>query len=234
MKILLAQLLSYLFTPGGAHKANRLLIEQLAAKGHPCWVVASSTEPGPKGRAQLLAELAERKIKVISATAEVVIFYHKGVKVYTVTGGPQTYQRLLPKLIREFKPAWTLVSEDRTFLLLEAALSVDPTRVIYVAHSQATLPFGPESFSTDVSKGELLQQTAGILTVSNHLKKYLRRWGGLDSMVIPFPAYGPGPFPALGRFDAGFVTMINPSAIKGLPIFLALAQSLPQVPFAVV
>jgi len=234
MKIILAELLSYLFATGGAHKANRLLIEQFAAKGHPCWVVASGLEPGPKGRAQLLDELARRNIQIISSTSDVVVFYYNGVKVHTVTGDPQTYSRLLPKLIREFKPAWTLVSEDRTFLLLEAALEADPARVIYISHSQVTLPFGPEAFSTDLSKAELLRRTAGIITVSQHLKDYLRRWADLDSVVIPFPAYGPGPFPHLGRFDTGFVTMINPSATKGGPIFLALARQMPAVQFAVV
>ena len=188
MKILLAELLSYLFPSGDAHKANRGLMEKLVEQGHRCWVVASSLEPGRTGRAQLLTELAQRNIPVVSATAEVVVFYHQGVKVHTVTGDPQTYSRLLPKLMREFKPDWTLVSEDPTFLLLEAALAADPDRVVYVAHSQATLPFGPASLSADPDKQALLRRTAGIITVSHYVKEYIQQWAGLDSVVLPFPA----------------------------------------------
>ncbi len=44
--------------------------------------------------------------------------------------------------------------------------------------------------------------------------------------------YGKGPFD--GPPERGFVTMINPCLIKGLPIFLALAAAFPDVPFAAV
>jgi glycosyltransferase involved in cell wall biosynthesis len=53
-------------------------------------------------------------------------------------------------------------------------------------------------------------------------------------VVAHLPAYGEGPFPRLGRFDEGFVTLVNPSAIKGLSLFLELARRLPQVAFAAV
>src|SRR5205085_5252608 len=49
-----------------------------------------------------------------------------------------------------------------------------------------------------------------------------------------FPIYGGGPFPKYGNFDEGFVMMINPCAMKGISIFLALAKSLPDIRFAAV
>ena len=234
MKILQVQFLNYLFAPGGAHKANRILAEGLVERGHTCWVVASSLEPGSKGHAQLLAELTARGIEIISDSPEVVVFVYKGVRVHTVTSDFRAYPRVLLQVMRDFAPDWTLVSEDRTFLLLELALEVSPSRVVYVSHSQATLPFGPASFSPDSGRTQLLQRAAGIISVSGYLQDYLLRWGGLHSSVIPFPAYGTGPFPHFGSFDRGWVTMINPSAIKGLCIFEGLARALPEVSFAAV
>ena len=40
MKLLLAQTLSYLFSRGGAQKANRAYLEGLVERGHHCRVVA--------------------------------------------------------------------------------------------------------------------------------------------------------------------------------------------------
>jgi surfactin synthase thioesterase subunit len=47
----------------------------------------------------------------------------------------------------------------------------------------------------------------------------------------PVPVPGP---PCLGRFDNEFVTMVNPCAVKGISIFLALAGEFPNLFFAAV
>lgn len=234
MNILLVQTLNYLLSSGGAHKANRMLMEGLAARGHRCRVIAPGGEPGSDSQERLRGELVARGIPVLASTPNVLVFEHNGVRVYAVTGDFQTYSRLIWEIANDFDPTWTLVSEDRTFLLLEAALEATPDRVVLVAHSQATLPFGPECFFADPQKTALIRQTAGIIAVSGYLRDYFMRWGGFDAELIPFPAYGPGPFPHLARFDQGYVTMINPSQIKGIAIFLALAQALPEIPFAAV
>ncbi len=51
-------------------------------------------------------------------------------------------------------------------------------------------------------------------------------------MVIHPPIYGAGPFPKLGRFDGRLITMINPCAVKGIAIFLALADRFGETQFA--
>ncbi len=43
-----------------------------------------------------------------------------------------------------------------------------------------------------------------------------------------------GPYPALGSFSNAFVTLVNPCAVKGISIFLALADRMPHVWFAAV
>jgi medium-chain acyl-[acyl-carrier-protein] hydrolase len=44
----------------------------------------------------------------------------------------------------------------------------------------------------------------------------------------------PGPYPVLGRYDNEFVTLVNPCAVKGISIFLALAERMPSVRFAAI
>jgi len=234
VKILLAQKLTYIPALSGATKEDRLLLEGLAERKHSCRVVTlASAVPGAKGRAQFLNELAARGIKFSSSSSAVDIFHYKGVEVHAVSDGFQLCAHLVDQ-IRQFEPTWTLVSEDPLYLCLAAALEVSPSRVVYMAHSQATLPFGPECFVADPMKAGLLQQAAGIIPVSNYLKGYIQQWSGLQSTLLPIPIYGTGPFPRFGCFDNGFVTMVNPSAIKGVTIFLELARRLPDVQFAAV
>jgi len=161
------------------------------------------------------------------------IFHYHGVEVRAF-GDAHRLCAALANQIRQFEPDWTLVSEDRSYLCLATALDASPSRVVYLCHSQATLPFGPECFLADPTKTALLRRAAGIITVSRYLKDYLRQWGRLDATVIPFPVYGDGPFMHNGRFDQGYVTMVNPSPIKGISIFLQLARAWPDVQFAAV
>jgi glycosyltransferase involved in cell wall biosynthesis len=234
VNILLAHKLTYFPAWNGAGKADRALLEGLAARGHSCRLLTlASAMPSPKMRSKFLKELAIRGIQVSSLTATDCAFLHNGVEVHAVSTAQQLSMHLADQ-IRRFEPTWTLISEDPTHLCLSAALEASPSRVIYLAHSQATLPFGPECFAPDPNKTDLLQRVAGTIAVSEHVKNYLRRWAGLESVVIPGASYGTGPFRRLGSFDKGFVVMVNPSAIKGMSIFLELARTLPAVQFAAV
>ncbi|MBA3768660.1 MAG: hypothetical protein H0W99_17115, partial [Acidobacteria bacterium] len=234
MKILLAQNMIYVPTHGGASKANRLLLEGLAAKGHSCRVVAPAfgTQVSVKTHEQFLAGLDARGIRLISASSEVAVFKYNGVEVHAVTNSSRLHDHVDSQL-REFEPTWTLVSDDDPGqLMLEAALEASPSRVVYLVHTPQALPFGPRGFLQNQTKTNLVKQTAGIITVSNHIKEYIKQWSDLDSVALAFPVYGSGPFPDLGCFDKGYVTLINPCAVKGIFIFLELARRMPEVEFA--
>ena len=41
-------------------------------------------------------------------------------------------------------------------------------------------------------------------------------------------------YPDLGRFESPYVTMVNPCAVKGIDIFLEVADRMPDVAFAAV
>lgn len=242
MRILLVQNSPYDPVLTGADKTSRILLEELAKRKHLCRVVApSANRPGLKENAPFAQFLNELRGEVGSPTSShhsvsrnAGVFLCEEVEVHALaTGCP--LRAYLTQQIDTFEPTWTLVSsEDTGQLLLEAALKASPARVIYLAHATLRLPFGPGCFFSSPRGTELLRQTAGIITVSNFLKAYIRQWSGLDSVALPLPLYGAGPFPRFGLFDSGFVTMINPCAIKGISIFLGLAQKLPEIQFAAV
>jgi glycosyltransferase involved in cell wall biosynthesis len=66
------------------------------------------------------------------------------------------------------------------------------------------------------------------------MKDYIHDHGDLDSYLMHLPVYGSGPFPDMSGFDRGYVTLINPCELKGVSIFIGLAQAFPDVEFAAV
>jgi glycosyltransferase involved in cell wall biosynthesis len=80
----------------------------------------------------------------------------------------------------------------------------------------------------------VLRRVDGVVGVSQYVADYLRRWGGLDAVHLPISLIEPGPYALLGRFDNEFVTLVNPCAVKGISIFLSLAERMPDVRFAAV
>jgi glycosyltransferase involved in cell wall biosynthesis len=232
MNILLVMGAKYLPAHGGAQKNNRSLMEGLARRGHTCRVIAHSIETAEAAAyAKILSGLAARGITVDS-TSEADVYQHAGVEVHTVKISSHL-RDYLAQQVRDFAPTWVLVSEDWANLL-EAAWVAGPERIVYVVQSSVNIPFGPLSSVSNAAKTERFRQVAGVLTLSNYLRDYIRQWSGRESEVIPFPSYGSGPFPDYGNYTQGYVTLINPSAIKGLPIFLDLARALPEVAFAAV
>ncbi len=211
MRILLLQSSPYIPSLGGANKANRLLLEQLAARGHECHALGTAGAGPPDAAA----------------------FRHAGVAVEAVLDAVCLRARAAA-LIRSLAPDCVLVSsEDPGQMLLETAVEASP-RVVYLAHTTLHLPFGPDGFLDCPGRTALLRRTAGIVAVSGYVQEYFRRWAGLGSTLLRFPVYGCGPYPEIGDGSRGFVTLINPCAVKGIAIFLELARRLPDVAFAAV
>lgn len=234
MRILLAQTIPYVPTLSGASKVGRSILEELAQRNHFCRVVAvnDARRPAYASERHPLDRPLRRSMETRFSSG-VETFTLNGVEVHAVSEARRIDLYLMEQ-VKDFNPTRTLISEDPTYLLLAAALEASPQQTIYLSQSPATLPFGPDSFSPDPLKTQLLGRAAGILAVSNYLKGYIKQWSGFDAITLPLPIYGKGPFPNLASLDNKFVTMINPSAIKGLPIFVGLAHELPDLQFAAV
>jgi glycosyltransferase involved in cell wall biosynthesis len=219
MRILLAESFSY-FGLGGAAKVCRELIQGLAQQGHSCAVVS-------------VEDRDELPVKDLQPgnTPDVIRFEVDGLKIFA---SDKDQWRPMSECLRTFMPDWTIICENGVLLLAIALEEYDPSRIIIVAQSTITnLPTESDGVIENHIRS-LLRQTRGIVTVSNFMRNYIKEWSGLDSTVLYLPSYGPGPFTHFHNFDSGYVLMLNPCSYKGIPIFLALARSLPQLKFAAI
>ncbi|GAA3457935.1 glycosyltransferase family 4 protein [Dactylosporangium matsuzakiense] len=205
MRVLLAQNMPYRPGHGGATKSNRLLLEELAARGHSC-VAVTRGEPG---------------VRTIG-----------GVEVFA-EAGPRL-PRLVREVAGAHEPDWVLVpSDDPGLMVLGSALRAAPERVVYLVHTLQQLPFGPRTFYPSGSGRRLVARCRGLVSVSRAARDYVREHGDLDSTVLYPHVYGSPPFPDLADMS-GPVTMVNPCGFKGLPILLGLADARPDLRFRAV
>ena len=233
MRILLGQNSRYFPAHGGGDKSNRLLMEALAARGHECRVVARLSSFGPDQRLRYLAELECRGVHPGQLPDGVVAFNRHSVEVLVATlAHPRA---AFTAQARVFLPDAILVStDDPAHILLNAALAAEDTRVVYLARATLALPFGPDSAFASAEKTAQIRACGKAVGVSEYVADYMRRHGGIDAVNVPISLIEPEDWPSLGRFDNEFITMVNPCAVKGIDIFLALADAFPALAFAAV
>jgi glycosyltransferase involved in cell wall biosynthesis len=235
MKILLAQNLIHLPSHGGANRSNRLMLEQLAARGHTCVAVTplsgalATTDPERQFEA-----LRSRGAVIETVGDDSVVYTFRGVTVHAVRSASK-----LPAVIRSVAaavhPDRTLVpSDDPGHIVMSAAVHATPGRVVHMVHTLQQLPFGPEAFYPSTAGTALLREAAGTIAVSRAAQQYVRDHAGITAEIIYPQVYGSEPHPAVGRFGHGTVTMINPCGYKGLSILLGLADLRPDVEFLAV
>jgi glycosyltransferase involved in cell wall biosynthesis len=233
MRILLAHNSPYYPAYGGGDKSNRLLMESLADRGHDVLAAARADRFGKEAHERLLAELERRGIPATQDPAG-VRFHRNSVEVYVLTLQPQV-RAWFASQIPAFDPDVIVTStDDPAHLMLEPALASSRARVVYLVRATVALPFGPDTSFTSALKTGILRQADGVVGVSKYVAVYARRWGGLEAVHVPISLLERGEFPAVGRFENRFVTMVNPCAVKGISIFLALARRFPNIQFAAV
>ena len=234
MRILLAQNSRYYPAHGGGDKSNRLLMEALAARGHECQVVARISKFGEREHDAFLGELG------CAECAGTIVWRRRGV---CSIGRRSTHRHQSSKLarlfLREDRAASSRTSSSRPptirrRLLLEPALRAETSRVVYLARATLALPFGPDCAFPSAAKTEMLRAAAAVVGVSQYVADYVRQWSGIQAVHVPISLLEPGPYEPLGRFENEFVTLVNPCAVKGISIFLALAERMPDVRFAAV
>jgi glycosyltransferase involved in cell wall biosynthesis len=156
----------------------------------------------------------------------------KGVRILSVKDLVRR-RAVLTEQIQTFRPDFILVSsEDLSHLLLREAYSAAPDRLIYLAHTPQFYPFGPASWNPDKKAADIVRGARAIVAIGSHMQGYIRQSLGAETTVIHPPIYGSPPFARFGSFDKGWILMINPCVVKGIGIFLELAQSFPRIPFA--
>jgi glycosyltransferase involved in cell wall biosynthesis len=233
VKVLFAQNMLHIPAYGGANKANRVFAELLAAQGHECQMIAPVSGALDPGAEVLSARLARYGVTDWQQDDEAIVYDLAGVRVHGVIS-PSKIVRRIRSVAAELRPDWIIVpSDDPAGMVLASALASAPARVIYIAHTIQQVPLGPAAFYPSTAMAKMLHRVAGVLAPSRAAADYLRDWAGVTAELIYPPVYAPAPARKnTGR--PGSVTLINPCAYKGLPIFLRLADELPDVPFLAV
>jgi hypothetical protein len=219
MRILLTSSASHVPPRGGSTRSNLAWLNALAVRGHSCRVVGGA----------LIADTPEKLAQVRRETEDQAA--GRVMHEIHAVADPVKRAALLKQQVGEFQPDWVLVSsEDIGQSLLRAAQETAPGRVVYLAHTPQFYPFGPASWNPDREGAELVADSAAIIAIGRNTADYIGTHLGRRADVIHPPIYGNGPFPQLGSGD--LVTMINPCAVKGASIFLALADRFPRRHFA--
>lgn len=209
MRLLLTSNASHLPPKGGSTRSNLAWLRHLASLGHECHAVCPTDAHAPDFEAP-----------------------SDGIRVHAFRDLSMRPGTLGAKIV-ELQPDWVLVSsEDVSHILLREAGRTAPDRLIYLAHTPQFYPFGPESWNPDATATEAVRNARAVVAIGEHMRGYIREHAGVDARVIHPPMYGSPPWNRFGRFGSGFVLMINPCVVKGIGIFLALAQAFPQVSFA--
>jgi len=233
MRILLAANASYVPPRGGATRSNIVWLDLAAAAGHQCRIVAAELAYDRAGR---LDQIRDEEIEVVPAETEkqdgVEVVRRGSILVFSAAD-PGRRTRLLRDQIASFRPDWVLVSsEDLGQVLLGEAARGAPGRVVYLAHTPQLFPFGPASWNPNPEGTAQVRACAGVVAIGQHAAGYIERQIGRRPAVIHPPIYGQPPFEKFSSAGKHLVTMINPCAVKGISIFLALAARFPQFSFA--
>jgi surfactin synthase thioesterase subunit/glycosyltransferase involved in cell wall biosynthesis len=211
MRILLTSNAPYSPPRGGSTRSNLTWLGHLAQSGHECVVVCPTLD---------------------SIVPDTETIHASGIRIMSVRELSRRTS-ILSDQISSFRPDWVLVSsEDVAHVLLREAHHAAPGRLVYLAHTPQFYPFGPASWNPDPQAALIVKQAARVVAIGQHMAGYIREHLGRDAAVVHPPIYGQPPFPQFTSFDRGWISMINPSVVKGIQIFLALADAFPDYPFA--
>lgn len=236
MRVLLTANASYVPPRGGSTRSNLVWLEYLASRGHDVRVVAPTAPADtPESAYRVRHDLEEQEIQVTRVKTDHKLGFEvlrRGeITVYSVQD-PAKLRTVLRRKVAKYSPDWVLVSsEDLGQALLAEALESTPGRVVYLAHTPQMFPFGPASLNPNAAGAALVSQCAAIVVIGEHMAQYVRRHLSREPVVIHPPVYGKPPWERRDPDKPGLVTMINPCAVKGISIFLALARRFPRYAF---
>jgi glycosyltransferase involved in cell wall biosynthesis len=96
------------------------------------------------------------------------------------------------------------------------------------------LPFGPDAAYPNAAATRALRSVDGIVAVSEFLAGYVRQYAALEAVSLPLQGLEMIQLPRFRNWGAPWITMINPCALKGITIFIAMAEAFPEYTFAAV
>jgi len=231
MRILLVQNFPYFPSYAGGSRSDRLMIAALARRGHDCRVVARINDSSPGARAKYLCELNERGVVPEQVQADVITFFLDLTEVHIATAD---IRACAAEQLTVFRPDLVLISTDPLNVLISDFTRTKAAKLVYLARTTTLLPFGPDSAFPSKTKTDAIRRADAVIAVSHYLADYILEYSGIPAIQVPIDLMDANVWPTLGHLDNPFVTMVNPCALKGISIFLGLADAFPSVAFAAV
>ncbi len=237
-RILLVSIAPYAAPVAGAPKVNRAWLECLRDSGFHCR--ALSLNPiapmfqADDRRKKQIADAARQPVPSFDGVPGLQLFIDDGIESLEADS-PALLLEALDDQLRSWEPAWVLTSSEERpgYPILRRVHAAMGQRFVYLANTPQVFPFGPASLSPDETATKAIQ-AGTVVAVCQTMADYIEANGGAKAHMLSPPVFGSGPFADLGSFDDGYITMVNPSSIKGVSIFLALARRLTTVSFACV
>lgn len=226
---------TYYPSTGGGDKSNRILVKALTEQGHEVQVFTRLEQFGPEAEAAFMADLAEREVATMPWQTFGLSYELGGARVHVVTR-ETNLRAALQQDLAGYAPDVILCStDDPAHLFYETALKQEGARVVYLVRATIALPFGPDASTVSAERTARLAEADAVVGVSEYVARYCREHGNLpEALHVPI-SLGDDPHPPhVGSYDNPYVTLVNPSAVKGLPVLLGLADALPEVRFAAV
>jgi surfactin synthase thioesterase subunit/glycosyltransferase involved in cell wall biosynthesis len=232
-RILLVHNSTYFPASGGGDKSNRLLMEALVREGHEVEVFTRLEKFGAEAHESYKGLLSNYGIESREHEAG-LRFLLGGVKIHAVTR-ETNLRAAFRKELESFQPEVILTStDDPAHLFLDLALDHPKARVVYLVRATVALPFGPDASTKNAERTARLGRADAVVGVSHYVAEYCRTYANLDAVHVPISlSDNPNP-PEVGRFENPYITLVNPSGVKGLPVLLGLADAFPKLVFAAV
>jgi glycosyltransferase involved in cell wall biosynthesis len=231
MRLLFTHNSSYFPSYGGANKSDRLMMTALGLRGYSCRVIARIDDQTSSGHDAYLQSLEQRAIVPEVVRADVLKFSLDSVEVHVVTGA--RIRAYIREQIQNFKPNVVIVSTDPLNTIIGDVIR-QKARAVYLARTAMLLPFGPQAAFPSKMRTDFIRKAGAVVAVSRYLADYVREHSGIDALHLPIQMIDADDWPSLGNFDNPFITMVNPCALKGIAIFLGLADLFPKSTFAAV
>ncbi|MEM7677451.1 MAG: glycosyltransferase family 4 protein [Myxococcota bacterium] len=236
--MLLVSIAPYAAPVAGAPKVNRAWLECLRDSGFHCRAlslnpVAPMFQADERRRKQI-DDAGREPVAAFEGAPGLRLFIDDRIESLEADS-PDILLDALDEQLRAWEPSWVLLSSEEKpgYPIVRQVHAAVGRRFVYLANTPQVFPFGPASLSPDPAATEAIR-AGTVVAVCRTMAEYIETHAGMPANMLSPPVFGDGPFTDLGAFDTGYVTMVNPSSIKGVSIFLALAQRLTSVSFACV
>jgi glycosyltransferase involved in cell wall biosynthesis len=226
--------LTSMFFPSyaGGDKSDQLMITDLVRRGHVCRVIVGVPVSSPQDKFERIENLRGRGITSVSLEEEIDAFMFESVDVYMVSMG--RLRSFLEQQQETFRPDLIITSTDPSNVIISYVTNMSRVKVIYLARTTMLLPFGPDAQFPSLLRTEAVRRADVVVAVSEYLSDYIYKYSGILAVHIPIDLIASTDGISCGAFDNPFVTMINPCALKGISVFLGLADIFTEVEFAAV